>query len=215
VVSGLAIGIDGAAHEGALAAGGAVVGVVATGLDVVYPRRHRALYERVRAAGLIVSEHAYGTPPHAARFPVRNRIIAAAADVVVVVEATASGGARITAGFAAEYGRPVLAMPGSRRNDAAAGCNALIADGALCLLEPGDVLVALGAGRAEGGWRPPPEAPADPDDAAALRALAGESATVDQLAVRSRVPTDRLAGALRRLEQAGRIVRKQGKWWPR
>ena len=112
VVSGLAIGIDGAAHEGALDAGGLVVGVVATGLDVEYPRRHRALYRRVREQGVVVSEHWYGMRPDRARFPVRNRIIAALSDVVAVVEATQTGGARITAKYAADYGRPVFALPG-------------------------------------------------------------------------------------------------------
>ena len=115
MVSGLAIGIDAAAHDGALAAGGVPVGVLGTGLDVVYPRRHDALFERVRTQGLLVSELPYGAQPRRETFPVRNRIIAAIADVVVVVEATARGGARITAERAVEYGRPVLAMPGSRR----------------------------------------------------------------------------------------------------
>jgi DNA processing protein len=89
VVSGLAIGIDAAAHVGALDAGGLVVGVVATGLDVVYPRRHRALYARVREQGLVVGEHGYGVQPRRERFPVRNRVIAALADIVVIVETTA------------------------------------------------------------------------------------------------------------------------------
>src|SRR4051812_42919290 len=88
VLSGLAIGIDAAAHVGALDAGGLPVGVVATGLDVVYPRRHRELYGRVREQGLVVGEHGYGIQPRRERFPVRNRIIAALADIVVVVEAT-------------------------------------------------------------------------------------------------------------------------------
>ena len=88
VVSGLAIGIDAAAHEGALEGGGGVIGVVATGLDVVYPRRHAALFDRVRESGLLVSELGYGVQPRPGAFPVRNRIIAALADVVVVVEAT-------------------------------------------------------------------------------------------------------------------------------
>jgi DNA processing protein len=96
VVSGLAIGIDSAAHEGALDAGGAVVGVLGTGLDVVYPRRHRALFDRVRRSGLLVSELGYGVQPRRGAFPVRNRIIAGLAEVVVVVEATLKGGARIT-----------------------------------------------------------------------------------------------------------------------
>ncbi len=89
VVSGLAIGIDAAAHVGALDAGGLVVGVVATGLDVVYPRRHRTLYAQVREQGLVVGEHGYGVQPRRERFPVRNRIIAALADIVVIVETTA------------------------------------------------------------------------------------------------------------------------------
>src|SRR5262249_59566347 len=127
VVSGLAIGIDGAAHEGALDAAGGVVGVVATGLDIVYPRRHVVLFERVRAAGVLLSETGFGIGANRFRFPVRNRIIAALADVVVVVEATLRGGARITAEAALEYGRTVLAVPGSRRNPAAEGRNALLA----------------------------------------------------------------------------------------
>jgi len=134
VVSGLALGIDGAAHEGALDAGGLTVGVVATGLDVVYPRRHRHLYERVREQGLIVTEHPPGTQPLPWRFPIRNRIIAALADGVVVVEAARAGGAISTANHAIRFNREVYALPGSRRNPAAAGCNLLIRDGANSLL---------------------------------------------------------------------------------
>ncbi len=215
VVSGLAIGIDGAAHEGALAAGGAVVGVVATGLDVTYPRRHDALYANVREHGVIVSEHAYGVQPHATQFPVRNRIIAALCDVCVVIEAKAVGGATITADYANRYSRTVFALPGARRNDAAVGCNALIKDGAQILLDPGDILVELGDGRAGEHWQPRLPLPPEPDDTRVFRALAGEPASVDQLAVRTRLPTDRLAGALRRLEQASHIERRRGRWWPR
>ena len=144
VVSGLAIGIDAAAHEGALEAGGVVVGVVATGLDVEYPRRHVALYRRVREAGFVLGETGFGIRPMPKRFPVRNRIIAALADVVVVVEATLRGGARITAEYGAQYGRPVFAVPGSRRNTSAEGTNALLADGAEVLLDWSDVVLALG-----------------------------------------------------------------------
>ena len=113
VVSGLAIGIDGVAHEGALDAGGGVVGVVATGLDVTYPRRHELLHRRVREQGVLVSEYRHGTGPHPARFPVRNRIIAALSDVLVVVEATSTGGARITADQAIAYGRDLCVYPAS------------------------------------------------------------------------------------------------------
>lgn len=213
VVSGLAIGIDAAAHEGAIEAGGSVVGVVATGLDVVYPRRHRGLFERVRRSGVIVSESGFGVPPLAHRFPVRNRIIAALGDICVVVEATASGGARITAEQAMHYGREVVAMPGSRRNPAAAGCNALIADGAHPLLDPGDVLSLLGLSGA-GSWSAGPTGPLDPDAGAVLRALGGEPATLDQLAGRTGLPPDRVAAAARSLERARRAERQRGLLWP-
>ena len=216
VVSGLAIGIDGAAHEGALDAGGGAVGVVATGLDVVYPRRHGPLSARVRSSGLLLSETGYGVGPERRRFPVRNRIIAALADVVVVVEATATGGARITARHALEYGRPILAVPGSRRNPAAAGTNALLADGAHPLLEWSDVLIALGM--TPGPRRrpaPAPELPGDADAAAVLGALGGEPASPDQLATRTGLSIDRVALAVGRLERAGRVELSRGWAWPR
>ena len=213
IVSGLAIGVDGAAHEGALDAGGTVVGVVATGLDVVYPRRHARLFARVREAGLIVGEHGYGVGPEAGRFPVRNRIIAALADAVVVVEATPKGGTRSTVDRALEYARPVLAIPGSRRNPAAAGCNALLAEGATPLLEPTDVLVALDLAAGTTGWARR-AAPPDPDGTAVLRALAGEPATIDQACARSGLTPARLAGAARALERAGRLTRRHGLLWP-
>ncbi len=217
VVSGLAIGIDSAAHEGALDAGGGVVGVVATGLDVVYPRRHARLFDRVRRNGLLVSEYDFGTQPVRWRFPVRNRIIAALADVVVVVEATASGGARITAGFALDYDRTVLAMPGSRRNRAAEGCNALLADGAHPLLSPDDVLVALGLtpGSRRGWGAPPARGNPTGDAAALLRACGGEPATLDQLASRTGLGADRVALAVRELERGGWMTRNRGYCWPR
>lgn len=216
VVSGLAIGVDAAAHEGAIAAGGRVVGVVATGLDVVYPRRHSTLYAKVREAGAIVSEHGYGVQPHPQRFPVRNRIIAALADAVIVVEATVTGGARITARLAADYGRDVYALPGSRRNPSAAGCNALLYDGAKMLLEPGDVLSSFGAlGTVEGGWEETLPPPTHPDDAIVLRALAGDPATIDQIERHAALPAPRLGAALRRLEQSGHVERRRGLFWPR
>jgi DNA processing protein len=216
VVSGLALGIDGAAHEGALDVGGLAVGVVATGLDVEYPRRHRTLYARVRTSGVVVSEHPDGVHPRPERFPPRNRIIAAIADCVVVVEATASGGARITAGFAADYGREVLALPGSRRNPAAAGCNELIRDGAAVLLDPTDVLVALGRGVEGSGWTTPGAPGAiDPADRRVLAALGGEPASLDQLVVRTGWAPSRLAAALARLKRANCVEERRGRWWPR
>ncbi len=215
VVSGMAIGIDGAAHEGALAGNGPVVGVVATGLDLDYPRRHRDLYREVRAHGLVVSEHWYGVPPDRGRFPVRNRIIAALADVVAVVEATSTGGARITAQKAALYGRPVLAMPGSRRNPAAVGCNELFRDGAGPLLAPSDVLEALElayGGRAQ--WKPPPPKPRSRAARAVWRALGGEPATVDDLIVATQLAPADVIAAVRELERSGAARRVRGYVWP-
>jgi DNA processing protein len=215
VVSGLAIGVDAAAHIGALQAGGGVVGVVATGLDIVYPRRHGILHRRVRNAGLLVGEHWLGTAPIRARFPVRNRIIAALADVVVVVEATTSGGARITAERALDYGRPVLAMPGSRRNPAAAGCNALLADGAQPLLEPSDVLLALGlTPGARREWDRPHRPPPTGDAAVLERALAGEAAHPDQLSSRTGLPPERVATGVEELVRLGRAELDRGFVWP-
>jgi DNA processing protein len=217
VVSGLAIGIDAAAHEGALDADGGVIGVVATGLDVVYPRRHFVLFERVRRSGVLLSETAFGIGANRFRFPVRNRIIAALTDVVIVVEATLRGGARITAEAALEYGRTVLTVPGSRRNPAADGCNALLADGAHPLLEPDDVLVALGiTPGARRGWGAPP-ARATPRGAGAevLRACSGEPATVDDLVTRTGLTLEAVTLALVGLERQGWIEHRRGWWWPR
>lgn len=217
VVSGLAIGIDGAAHEGALDAGGAVIGVVATGLDVVYPRRHDRLYGKVRDRGLLVSEQPFGVGPRPARFPVRNRIIAALSDVTIVVEATQRGGARITARHALEYGRSVLAIPGSRRNPSARGCNELLAEGAQPLLDPADIAVALDL--SPGSRRHPardraglPGATAE--ERSVARALAGEPATADELVGRTGLTPGAVAVAVSGLIRAGRASRAHGLVWP-
>lgn len=144
VVSGLAKGIDGAAHEGALSAGGRCVAVLGCGVDVVYPRRHRALYDAITSCdGAVVSEFPPMTPPHAWRFPTRNRIIAGMSDVVIVVEANASGGALITAGLALEMGVPVFATPGDVDRPASIGTNLLIRDGAFPVFGGDDLAEVL------------------------------------------------------------------------
>jgi DNA processing protein len=222
IVSGMAIGIDGEAHLGALsvcetaASPAGPVGVLATGLDVVYPRRHQTLFQRVRRSGVLVSECAFGTEPAPGRFPVRNRIIAALADLVVVVEATLKGGSRITAERALDYGRPVFAMPGSRRNPAATGCNALLADGAQPLLDPSDILLALGmTPGARRGWSlPTPKRSLSSAAVLVKRALAGEPAHPDDLAVRTGLPLDQLAVVVEELVDAGSAERSRGFVWP-
>lgn len=214
-VSGMAIGIDGAAHTGTLDGGGTSVGVLATGLDIEYPRRHATLYARMRQHGLLVTEAPPGTGPHAWRFPVRNRIIAALADVVVVIEATITGGARITADLALEYNRPVFAVPGSRRNPAAAGCNALLADGAHPLLDPTDLLPSVGrAAAAPCGWDPREPVAVSGEARAVLRACGGEPTTADALAAQCARTLPQIARLLNELETAGAIARRRGLIYP-
>jgi DNA processing protein len=212
VVSGMALGIDGAAHVGALDAGGPTVGVIATGLDRCYPRRHTALHQRVRARGLLVTEQPFGTLPAAHRFPTRNHLIAAMAHVVVVVEATVPGGAMITAEIAGKLGTTLMAVPGSRRNPAAEGCNRLIKDGAGVVLSTDDVLVALSMSPAAriGAPAPPPEGP----PAAVLAACGGEPATVDQLVSRTGIPVGEVATAVEVLVWGGHLRRERGWLWP-
>lgn len=221
VVSGLAIGIDGAAHEGALDAGGLAIGVLGTGVDVVYPRRHTDLHRRVRDQGILLSEYPHGVGPHPSRFPVRNRIIAGLADVLVVVEATATGGARITAQQAYEYGVDVCAYPGSRRNPSARGSNELLRD-AHVILDPEDVLSVLGL--TPGDRRSPGSSGTDPDDVgppatldeqAVLQALGGEPATADELTSRTGLGPGPVAVAVAGLTRSGHIRRAHGVYWPR
>lgn len=225
VVSGLALGIDAAAHEGALEVGGGVIGVVATGLDIEYPRRHTSLYARVREHGLVLGEHAFGVPPTRLRFPIRNRIIAGLSDATVLVEATARGGSRHTAKWANEYGREILAIPGSRRNPAAAGCNELIRDGAHPLLDPSDIVsvlafsapasayAAMAAGRRASTWTERKVRLSRPAGRL-LRAMAGDPATIDQLVAMVGQSVGEVAGLIRELERAGRVKRAQGRLWP-
>lgn len=143
VVSGMAKGIDGAAHRGALDAGSPTVAVLGSGIDVVYPRRHRELYGRIANAGAILSEYPPGTRPDAWRFPTRNRIIACMSDVVLVVEAGVTGGALITARVAVDNGIPVFATPGDVDRVASSGTNALIRDGAFPVFGAGDLREVL------------------------------------------------------------------------
>jgi len=142
VASGLAVGIDAASHEAAMNAGGkgSTIAVVASGLDEVYPRQHRRLFDRIAEVGLVVSEHSLGTPALPAYFPQRNRIIAGLSCAVVVVEATVRSGSLITARLAGEAGRDVFAIPGHLSSPQSAGCNQLIKNGAGLLEHVGDIV---------------------------------------------------------------------------
>jgi DNA processing protein len=176
VVSGLALGIDGAAHEGACAgctaagaSGGPPVGVVAGGLDVPYPARHAGLWQRVAACGVIVSTSPVGTPVEPGRFPQRNRLLAALCEVAVVVESHHAGGALYTALEALDRGRAVGAVPGSIRSPASAGTNDLLHDGAIAIRDVADVQMALGLSRSANGRGQ--GAPSEAARAAAARAV--------------------------------------------
>jgi DNA processing protein len=146
VVSGLARGIDSAAHQGALDAGGITVGFLGSGLDVLYPRSSRKLAEQIPERGALVSEYPPGTPPLPYQFVERNRLVAAYTRGTLVVEAGARSGALITAGLALERGREVWAVPGDPGRLSTQGSNRLLRDGAGCVLEAADLIVALGLG---------------------------------------------------------------------
>jgi DNA processing protein len=176
VVSGLALGVDGAAHRGALDHDGGVIGVVGSGLDVVYPRANRPLWDDVAERGLLLSESPAGTRPDRWRFPARNRLIAALGEAVVVVESHRRGGALSTVDEAIDRDRPVMAVPGSVLSAASDGTNALLVDGAIPVRDAADVLDYLGyrtapaPGRATDGAAGPDLrlieggiGPADPD----------------------------------------------------
>ena len=215
VVSGLAMGIDGAAHSGALDTEGAPpVAVVGSGLDVVYPRRHRSLWQRVVERGVVLSEHPLGSAPVAWHFPARNRLIAALADVVVVVESQERGGSMHTVDEAQRRDVDVMAVPGPVTSRVSRGTNRLLADGADVVRDATDVLVRLGLGsgcrRVTVEQRPPPTA----DDQRVLDAFDWQPAVIDQLALRTGAAIDDLAVALDRLEGDGWVERRGG-WFER
>ncbi len=218
VVSGLASGVDGAAHSGALAARGAPpIAVVGSGVDIVYPRRNAQLWADVAAAGLLVSEAPLGAAPEPWRFPVRNRVIAALSEVVVVVESHVRGGSRYTVDAAAERSRTVMAVPGSVRSPASAYTNALLADGCPPARDATDVLVALGLSTAGPGStaaeverRPPP----GPVETVVLDALGWEPASLEGVVLRSGLSPGQVMVALAHLERDGWAACRHG-WWER
>jgi DNA processing protein len=201
VVSGLALGVDAAAHEGALAGCGPTLAVLGTGPDVAYPRTNTRLFGRVREAGLLVSEYPPGTPPAPWRFPARNRLIAALADATLVVEAAERSGALITADMALELGRDVLAVPGWPGVSVARGTNALIKAGAGVVEDAADLLAWLGVDTPRRVAAPPT------DDDPVLSELGRAPAYADELAERLGVRAGEVAAALARLELDGRLGR--------
>jgi DNA processing protein len=214
IVSGLALGIDGAAHAGALAGSGATLAVLGTGLDRVYPARHRELAHRIAREGLLLSEFALGTAAIAHHFPRRNRIISGLALGCLVVEAGLESGSLITARLAAEQGREVFAIPGSIHAPLARGCHRLIRDGAKLVETARDVLEELRFSL------PAPDANADDSasvgaDEGALDLLGHDPVTLDQLAARSGLTVGELSAMLLSWELQGRVAQLPGGFFQR
>jgi DNA processing protein len=221
IVSGLALGIDAAAHEGGLSGRGSTIAVVGTGLDVCYPRRHAALTLRIASRGLLLSELLLGSPPLPDHFPRRNRIIAGLSGGTLVVEAAMASGSLITARQALEAGREVFAIPGSIHSPQARGCHHLIKQGAKLVETADDILQELGAA---GAASPPAQAavpplPSQPDEPAAsvpsaasalLDAMAFDPVTLDALIARTGWPAEQLQIQLLDLELDQRVQRLPG-----
>jgi len=216
VVSGLARGIDGWAHRGALQVedGAPPVGVVASGPDVVYPPEHQGLWHDVVTKGVLLSEVPPGMSPHAYRFPLRNRILAALGEVVVVVESRHTGGSMHTVNEAIHRGVTVMAVPGSPRNPAAEGTNHLLVDGATPVVAPIDVLLALGVdppGRRRRAGRRSSAARAGADGWM-LSLLGTDQRDIDALVRLSGRSVAEVVDAATRLEDSG-LVRRRAGWY--
>jgi len=218
VVSGLARGIDGAAHQGALARameGGGTIGVIASGIDLAYPPEHASLQEEIATSALLLAEQPAGTEPLARHFPARNRIIAGIAAGTLVVEAAWKSGSLITARLAGEMGREVMAIPGSPLDSRSHGCNQLIRDGAVLCQRPEDVIELLHdfTGQPRSTFREPvpaylqqdPAEASEPADIATL--LTTAPVAVDELIRQSGEGAAAVQLALLELELAGRLVR--------
>jgi DNA processing protein len=227
VTSGLAAGIDTAAHRGALAANAPTVAVVGCGPDIVFPRANMALARRIGEEGAVVSEYPPGTMPHKGQFPERNRLIAGLALATVVIEAAERSGALITARLAADAGREVFALPGSIHNPMARGCHRLIRQGVGLVESPDEVIATVAplaavlaeALRARVGTPalpgPKPERPPtsdDPLEKRVMRALGHEAVNLDQLSRRSGLTVANLAPMLLAMELDGRVIATNGRY---
>jgi DNA processing protein len=209
IVSGLALGIDAAAHRGGLGGQGSTIAILGTGIDIVYPRRNAQLADQIASRGLVVSEFALGTAPAAPNFPRRNRLISGLAQGCLVVEAALASGSLITARAAADQGREVFAIPGSIHSPLSKGCHALIKNGAKLVESAEDILAELG------GFRPSGFASTTADagnaDAGGLLQLMGhDPVDVDSLCTRAGMSAEQVSSELLRLELDGRITSLPG-----
>jgi DNA processing protein len=214
IVSGLAQGIDTAAHRGGLSGEGSTIAVLGTGVDIIYPRANAALTEEIAANGLLLSEFPLGTKALAHNFPRRNRLISGLAQGCLVVEAALASGSLITARAAAEQGREIFAVPGSIHSPLSKGCHALIKTGAKLAESAEDVLSELTSFRRgrpetirrEANARAVPGTKGDSDDEPLLACMGFDPADVDSLCSRAGLPAEKVSSELLRLELAGRIA---------
>ncbi len=209
VISGLARGVDAAAHTSALRAGGRTLAVLGSGVDRIYPPENRSLADQIIARGAVLSDYPVGTAPEASNFPPRNRIISGLSLAVVVIEAGETSGALITAEFAAEQGREVFAVPGSILAPQSKGANKLIQNGAQLLLAPQDLLQALNLTRVSAQKSARQILPADEVEKQLLEALGSEPVHVDELRSQTGLPVEKVSAALVMMELKG-MVRQVG-----
>ncbi|MBC7955798.1 MAG: DNA-protecting protein DprA [Cytophagales bacterium] len=215
IVSGLALGIDGAAHEGALSGSGRTVAVIGTGLDSMYPRRHLELARRISSEALIISEYSLGTPPLPPNFPMRNRIIAGLTRGTLVVEAALQSGSLITARLASEAGRDVFAIPGSIHSPQSRGCHALIKQGAKLVDSAQDVLEELSWKVAGAPALEQPDPTAGENVDPLLVVMGFDPVNLDALIARTGWPAQLLNTRLLELELAGDVARLPGQLFQR
>ena len=210
IISGMALGIDAAAHRGGLAGRGSSIAVVGTGLDLVYPARNKALAHELAENGLIISEFALGTPALAQNFPRRNRIISGLSRGVLIVEAALASGSLITARQAGEQGREVFAIPGSIHSPFSKGCHQLIKQGAKLVDEANDILIELQWSGAKPATATTESSVDEAERDPVLEAMGFDPVSIDSLLERVESPTDRLIARLTELELDGAIASMPG-----
>jgi DNA processing protein len=210
IVSGLARGVDGLAHQHALKAGGRTIAVLGSGVDVIYPPEHRKLSDAIAESGAVISDYPMGTKPDGINFPPRNRIISGLSLATIVVEAGERSGALITADFALNQGRDVFAVPGNVLSPASKGTNRLIQNGAFPMVSPQDVLNALDLSEVELVKAAREILPSDPVEAKIVKVLGFEPVHIDEICNLVKLPIEQVSASLTMMELKGMVQQVGG-----